>query len=82
MARGTILWFDETRGYGFIRPDFGPKDVFLHASALEDGAAAELSPGQPVDFELTQAGDGRLIARRVMIDRRADERRRDRHIGR
>ncbi|WP_448586112.1 cold-shock protein [Thermaurantiacus sp.] len=75
MARGVILWFDETRGFGFIRPDFGPKDVFLHVSAVEEGGPQALKPGVPVDFELTQTGDGRLVARRVLVDRPADDRR-------
>ncbi|MFQ3596112.1 MAG: cold shock domain-containing protein [Sphingomonadaceae bacterium] len=71
MARGTILWFDTARGYGFIRPDLGPRDVFLHVSATAEGPEA-LVPGAPVDFELVQTGDGRLVARRVLILGRAN----------
>ena len=65
MAQGEILWFDEARGFGFIRPDMGPKDVFLHASALAESGIRDLLPGLRVEFELVQAGDGRLLAQRV-----------------
>lgn len=76
MARGTLLWFDPGRGFGFIRPEFGPRDAFVHASCLGDMAPALLQPGLPVEFELVQTGDGRLIARRVMPCSQSDERRR------
>ncbi|TPE62445.1 cold shock domain-containing protein [Sandaracinobacter neustonicus] len=67
MAHGSILWFDSARGFGFIRPDMGPKDVFMHASALVDGEADPLEPGVKVEFELVQAGDGRLTAQHVLL---------------
>lgn len=66
MAQGEILWFDGRRGFGFIRPDMGPRDVFLHASALAELGIAEIVPGLRVEFELVQAGDGRLLAQRVL----------------
>lgn len=66
MAQGEILWFDSARGFGFIRPDMGPRDVFVHASALADAAAPPPVAGTRVEFELVQAGDGRLIAQRVL----------------
>lgn len=64
MARGEILWFDRQRGFGFIRPEVGPRDVFVHISALE---MPEPPPhaGQHVEFELVQTGDGRLTAQCV-----------------
>jgi cold shock CspA family protein len=65
MATGTILWFDADRGFGFIRPDLGPRDVYMHASALHASAPDAVAAGAKVEFELVQAGDGRLIARRV-----------------
>lgn len=78
MARGTLIWFDEARGFGFVRPEFGPRDVFLHVSALVDPADPRLAPGQRLEFELVQTGDGRVIARRaVRLDMPADRRRRD-----
>ncbi len=65
MAHGEILWFDMERGFGFIRPDMGPKDVFVHASALV-AEPDHIVPGDPVEFELIQTRDGRLTAQRVM----------------
>jgi cold shock CspA family protein len=67
MAQGEILWFDTARGFGFIRPDMGPKDVFVHASALKQADGAGLQPGTKVEFELLQTGNGRLIAQRVIL---------------
>jgi cold shock CspA family protein len=67
MAQGEILWFDTARGFGFIRPDMGPKDVFVHASALAQADDGGLQPGAKVEFELVQTGDGRLIAQRVIL---------------
>ncbi len=66
MAHGEILWFDATRGFGFIRPDMGPKDVFVHVSALAEAGVTTLEAGEKVEFELLQAGDGRLTAQRVL----------------
>jgi len=65
MARGTVNWFNRLRGYGFIAPDFGPKDVFVHVSALVDDVRDGLAPGERVEFELTQFRDGRLAAQAV-----------------
>lgn len=65
MAHGEILWFDAVRGFGFIRPDMGPKDVFVHVSALAEAGVVELANGAKVEFELVQTGDGRLTAQRV-----------------
>jgi cold shock CspA family protein len=67
MATGTILWFDADRGFGFIRPDLGPRDVFVHASALAGAPPEAAVAGALVEFELVQAGDGRVIARRVLL---------------
>ena len=67
MAQGEILWFDAGRGFGFIRPDMGPKDVFVHASALAQADLADLPSGTKVEFELLQTGDGRLTAQRVIL---------------
>lgn len=62
MAVGEVLWYDEARGFGFIRPDFGPRDVFVHVSALAETGITTLAAGKRVEFELTQTGDGRLAA--------------------
>jgi cold shock CspA family protein len=62
MASGAVKWFDTKKGFGFITPDHGPCDVFVHASALVAAGIAGLAPGDRLDFELAQSGDGRLIA--------------------
>lgn len=67
MAQGEILWFDGARGFGFIRPDMGPKDVFVHASALAEARIEALAAGTKVEFELVQIGNGRLTAQRVFL---------------
>ena len=61
MATGAVKWYDARKGFGFINPDLGPRDVFVHASALADAGLEALEPGQRLEFELTQGGDGRLI---------------------
>ncbi len=62
MATGAVKWYDHKKGFGFITPDHGPRDVFVHASALVTAGLDTLAPGQRVEFELTQGGDGRLLA--------------------
>ena len=62
MASGAVKWFDVRKGFGFITPDLGPRDVFVHASAIAAAGLDNLAPGDRVDFELAQAGDGRLLA--------------------
>jgi cold shock CspA family protein len=62
MASGAVKWFDGKKGFGFITPDLGPRDVFVHVSAVMAAGLGSLRPGQRLDFELTQDGDGRLVA--------------------
>ncbi len=52
MATGTVKWYNETKGYGFIQPDNGGKDVFVHASALERAGMRGLAEGQKVSYEV------------------------------
>lgn len=52
MKKGTVRWFDKNKGYGFIAPDDGSKDVFVHITALEQGKISQLSEGQKINFEL------------------------------
>jgi CspA family cold shock protein len=52
MPSGTVKWFNTTKGYGFIQPDGGGKDVFVHISAVERAGLRSLTEGQHVSFEL------------------------------
>ena len=52
MATGTVKWFNGQKGYGFIQPDDGGKDVFVHISAVERAGLSHLNEGQKVSFEL------------------------------
>lgn len=54
MAHGKVKWYNSQKGYGFIAPDDGGKDVFVHATALEAAGIRSLADGQAVQFELTQ----------------------------
>ncbi|MFN3348247.1 cold-shock protein [Pseudorhodoplanes sp.] len=52
MPMGTVKWFNPTKGYGFIKPETGDKDVFVHISAVERAGLSTLNEGQNVEFEL------------------------------
>jgi CspA family cold shock protein len=52
MQKGTVKWFNPTKGYGFIRPSSGDKDVFVHISAVERAGLSTLNEGQTVEYEL------------------------------
>ncbi|MEX1147211.1 MAG: cold-shock protein [Sphingomonadales bacterium] len=67
MATGTVKWFNTTKGYGFIQPDDGGKDVFVHISAVESAGLSSLNDGQKVEFELEQGRDGRASAGNLQL---------------
>ncbi len=54
MATGNVKWFNATKGYGFIAPEDGGKDVFVHVTALEEAGLRGLEDGQKVSYELTE----------------------------
>lgn len=62
MPTGTVKWFNPTRGFGFIQPDDGSKDVFVHISALERSELEQLVEGQKVQFDLERGQNGKLAA--------------------
>jgi len=56
--RGTVKWFDEKKGYGFIKPDDGPKDIFVHHSSIKMEGFRTLAEKQRVEFEVEQGPKG------------------------
>ncbi|MBI3975599.1 MAG: transcription antiterminator/RNA stability regulator CspE [bacterium] len=58
MARGTVKWFNPEKGYGFITPDDGGKDLFVHHSAIQAEGFRSLNEGEKVEFEVTQGQKG------------------------
>jgi len=62
MQKGTVKWFNPTKGYGFIKPSSGEKDVFVHISAVERAGLAGLREGQKIAFELERGQQGRVSA--------------------
>ena len=62
MPNGTVKWFNTTKGYGFIAPDDGGKDVFVHISALEQSGLTGLADNQKISFEPQEGRDGRQMA--------------------
>ena len=62
MASGTVKWFNAQKGYGFIQPDDGSQDVFVHITAVERAGLGGLNEGQKVSFDLEQGQRGRTAA--------------------
>ncbi len=62
MPTGTVKWFNSTKGYGFIAPDDGGKDIFVHISAVERAGLKGLNDNQKVGYELQSGRDGRASA--------------------
>jgi CspA family cold shock protein len=62
MAIGTVKWFNSQKGYGFIQPDDGSKDVFVHITAVERAGIGNLHEGQRLSYELERGNQGRTSA--------------------
>ncbi len=62
MITGTVKWFNHTKGYGFIQPDNGGADAFVHISAVERSGIADLVEGQKVEYELVTGRNGKEAA--------------------
>ncbi|HKR19201.1 MAG TPA: cold-shock protein [Stellaceae bacterium] len=67
MAIGTVKWFNAQKGYGFIAPESGGKDVFVHISAVEQAGIGSLNEGQKVSFDLEQSQQGRTSATNLKL---------------
>ena len=68
MATGTVKWFNGTKGYGFIQPDDGSKDVFVHVSAVERAGMSDLREGQKVEYDLERGQQGKTSAVNLKAD--------------
>ena len=62
MATGTVKWFNTTKGFGFIAPEGGGNDVFVHISAVEAAGLTGLADDQKVEFDMVEGRDGRASA--------------------
>jgi len=62
MSQGTVKWFNAQKGYGFIQPDDGSKDVFVHISAVERSGLGGLNEGQKLTFDLERGQQGKTSA--------------------
>ncbi|NQV81026.1 MAG: cold-shock protein [Alphaproteobacteria bacterium] len=65
--KGTVKWFNPTKGYGFISPESGGKDAFVHISAVEQAGLSTLNEGQVVEFELESGRDGKESASNLRV---------------
>lgn len=67
MINGTVKFFNATKGFGFISPDDGSKDAFVHISAVEQAGLSGLAEGQKVSYELQQGRDGKSSAGNLQL---------------
>jgi cold shock protein len=67
MAMGTVKWFNPTKGYGFIKPDAGGPDVFVHISAVEKAGYSNLAEGAKISYELVTGRSGKASAENLRI---------------
>ena len=67
MTTGTVKWFNATKGFGFIQPEDGGKDAFVHITALEQAGISGLDEGQRVEYELVPGRDGKSAAENLKL---------------
>ena len=67
MTEGTVKWFNAQKGYGFINPDDGGKDAFVHISAVERAGLTSLNEGQRVSYDLVPGRDGKSAAENLKV---------------
>ncbi|MBL4907885.1 MAG: cold-shock protein [Sneathiella sp.] len=67
MATGTVKWFNSTKGFGFIEPDAGGADAFVHISAVEQAGLTTLQENQKVSYELTEGRNGKASAESLKV---------------
>ena len=67
MATGTVKWFNAAKGYGFIQPNDGSRDAFVHISAVEQAGLADLREGQKVEYEVVPGRDGKSSAENLVV---------------
>ena len=67
MAAGTVKWFNPTKGYGFIQPNDGSRDAFVHISAVEAAGLKSLREGQKIEYELVPGRDGKASAENLVV---------------
>ena len=67
MTQGTVKWFNATKGYGFIAPEDGSSDAFVHISAVERAGLTSLQEGQKVSYELQRGNNGKTSAENLSV---------------
>ena len=67
MQKGSVKWFNPTKGYGFIQPSDGQKDVFVHISAVEAAGLSNLNEGQTVEYELVTGRNCKASAENLKV---------------
>lgn len=68
MPTGTVKWFNSTKGFGFIEPEDGGKDAFVHITAVQQAGLTTLRDGQKVSYQLTETDNGRIAAQGIALE--------------
>ena len=68
MPNGTVKWFNQSKGFGFIAPEDGGSDVFVHISAVERAGLTGLSDNQKIQYDLEEGRDGRSLAANLVLE--------------